>query len=103
MVKVTGLYPLLLNLLPRRPCQHVHQLCDLLSLLSLVAARNGVLNAMTNVIFQYSFLNPPQRCAHSGYLGDDIDAVALLIDHLGDAAHLPFDLAQPLQADVRRF
>jgi hypothetical protein len=59
-----------------------------------------MLNTMTNVIFQYSFLNPPQCCAHGGYLGDNIDAVALLIDHLGDAAHLPFDLAQALQADV---
>jgi hypothetical protein len=100
MVKVTGYEPLPKTLLSNRPCQHVHQFRDLLSLLSLVAARNGMFNTMTNVIFQHSFLNPPQRCAHSGYLGDNIDAVALLIYHLGDAAHLPFDLAQTLQADV---
>lgn len=79
--------------LPNRPCQHVHQLRDLLPLLRLVAARNRMLDTMPNVIFQHSFLNPPQRCTHSGYLGDNIDAITLLIDHLGDAAHLAFDLA----------
>ena len=85
--------PLPPDRLPGRPCQHVHQLCDLLSLLRLVAAGDRVLNTMTNVIFQHSLLNPPQRCAHSRNLGDDIDAIALLSDHLGDAAHLPFDFA----------
>ena len=41
-----------------------------------------------------------QRARHRGHLGQDIDAVLLLLDHLLQAAGLPLDAAQSLKVVV---
>lgn len=77
--------------LPLHAPEHVHQLGDLPALIGLVAARDRVLDAMRDVILQHFFLNPAQRRAHGGDLRDDIDTVAIFIDHAREPAHLAFD------------
>ena len=50
-------------------------------LLALVAAGDRVLDAMADVVAQDLLLDPPQRGAHRRNLRDDVDAVAVLLDH----------------------
>ena len=73
-----------------------HQLCDLLSLIGFVTAGDRVFDAMRNVVLQHFFLDAPQRGPHGRDLCDDIDAIAILVHHLGQAAHLALDTAQTL-------
>src|SRR6266545_1121925 len=77
-----------------RAAQHVDELADLAPLLGLVAARDRVLDAMGDVILQNFLLGPPQRRAHRRDLRDDVDAIAVLLHHAGEPAHLAFDPAQ---------
>ena len=65
------------------------------ALIGLVAARDRVLDAMGDVILQHLLLDPAQRGAHRRDLRDDVDAVAVLLDHLRQAADLALDPAQP--------
>src|SRR5258708_2065830 len=53
-------------------------------------------DAVRHVIPQPLFLDAPQRGAPRGNLRDDIDAVAILVDHFRQAADLAFDPAQAL-------
>jgi len=53
---------------------------------------------MRDVILQHLFLDAAKRGADGGDLGDDIDAVAVVLDHAGEPAHLAFDPAQALPA-----
>ena len=78
------------------PPEHFHQFRNLSPLIVLVAAGNGVLDAVGNVIVQDFLFNPAQRRAHGGDLGDDIDAVAVLLDHAGEASHLAFNAVEAL-------
>jgi hypothetical protein len=48
------------------------------------------------VIPQNFFLNAAERGAHGRDLGDDIDTVAVLIHHFGQAANLALDAAETL-------
>ncbi len=41
-----------------------------------------------------------QRGLHSRHLRDDVDAIAVFAHHARDAAHLPLNSAEPLQALV---
>ena len=50
------------------------------------------------MILQYLFLGPAQRRTNRGDLGDDVDAVTILLNHLGQAADLTFDPAQAFLA-----
>lgn len=78
------------------PREHFHQFRNLPPLIVLVAAGNGLLDAVGNVIVQDFLFNPAQRCAHGGDLGDDIDTVAVLLNHAGKASHLAFDAVEAL-------
>src|SRR6266704_541572 len=84
--------------LPVRSANHRHQLRDLFALIGLVPACNRVFDAMRHVILQYFFLDAPQRGPDRRDLRDDIDAVTVLVDHLGETADLAFDPAQPFLA-----
>src|SRR5262245_22880778 len=77
-----------------RARQHVHQLFDLAALLLEIAALHRLLHAVADVVAQHLLLHPPQRRAHGQELGDNVDAVAVLLDHAGEAAHLALDAAQ---------
>ena len=59
-----------------------------------VSAGNRVLDAMRHVISEHFFLDAPERGANRGDLRDDIDAVAVIVDHLGQAANLALDPAE---------
>jgi hypothetical protein len=48
------------------------------------------------MIPQHLFLDAPERGPHRRYLRDDIDAIAVLVDHFRQAANLALDPAQPL-------
>ena len=84
--------------LPPRPPHHVHQFRDLAPLVGLVAARDRVRDAMGDVVAQDFLLDPAQRRAHRGDLRHDVDAIALVLDHAGEAAHLALDAVEPLRA-----
>jgi hypothetical protein len=83
-------------MLPVGAADHGHQFGDLFPLIRLVAAGDRVLDAMRHVIPQHFLLDPPQRGPHRRYLRDDIDAVAVLVDHFGEAADLALDPAETL-------
>src|SRR5262245_3141965 len=74
--------------------QHLQQLVDLLELLLGLAAADGVVDAMLDMVLEHLVLYLLEGGAHGLQLGEDVDAVALLIDHPLDAAHLAFDAAQ---------
>ena len=52
--------------------------------------------AVMQVILHQVARDAAQRLLHRGDLGDDVGAVAVILDHFLQAADLPFDAAQPL-------
>ena len=67
-------------------------------MLSGVSADNGVLDTVGDVVTQNFLLDASECRAYGGDLRDDIDAVAVFLDHAGEAANLTFDAAQAFQA-----
>jgi hypothetical protein len=53
---------------------------------------------MADMILQYLLLDPPQRSAYRRDLRDDVDAVAVTLDHAGDPAHLTLDPVEAAKA-----
>ena len=80
-----------------RPRQHVDQLAHLAALVGLVAGRDRVLDTMGDVIAQDFLLDPAQRRPRRRDLGDDVDAIAVVLDHAGEAADLSLDPVQALE------
>lgn len=80
------------------PTYDSHQFRDLLPLVCLVAACDRVLDAMRDMVLEYFFLDPAQRGTNGGDLRYDIDAIAILLDHFGEAAHLALDPTEALLA-----
>ena len=80
------------------PRQHIDQLVDLAALLTAVAAGDRVLDAVADMILQNLLLDPPQRSAHRRNLREDVDAVAIALDHTGDPAYLALDSIEPAKA-----
>lgn len=50
-----------------------------------------MLDAMRDVVAQDFFLNTSQGCARGGDLRDHINAIAVVLDHTGEAANLALD------------
>ena len=73
---------------------HVHQLGDLATLLDLVARGDRAFDAVGDVIAQDFLLGAAQRRTHGRDLRDDVDAVAVLLDHLREATNLALDPAE---------
>lgn len=80
-----------------RSTQHFHDFGDLFPLVALVAACNGVLDTVGDVIAKDHFLGATQRRSHRRDLRCDIDAVAILLDHPGQPTDLPFYAPEPSQ------
>src|ERR1043166_1725867 len=80
--------------LPVRAADHFHQFRDFFPLIGFVAACDRMLDAVGDVIPQYLLLDAPERGADGGNLRHDVDAVAVLIDHLREAADLALDPAE---------
>ena len=53
---------------------------------------------MADVIPQQFFLDPAQSGADCADLRDDIDAIAICIEHFGQPTHLAFDAVEPFPA-----
>ena len=70
-----------------------HQLLGALFLLRVRAANDAVVR----VVVEQAQGNLVERGLSSGDLRQDVDAVAVVLDHPLDAAHLPLDATQPLQ------
>ena len=58
---------------------------------------------MTDVILQDNLLNPTKRCPHSCDLRNDINAIAIFIDHAREPPYLAFYPIKPLAAGLLRF
>jgi len=78
--------------------QNVHKLRDFLPLIRLVARRDGILNAVADMITQDFLFHPIESGANRADLRDDIDAVAIFIDHFRKAAHLSLDAVEAFSA-----
>lgn len=83
---------------PVRPPDDLHEFLDLTPLIGPVARGNGVLDAVADVVPEDFFLQSPQGGTNGADLGHDIDAVAVLVQHAGEAADLTFDPTEPLLA-----
>jgi hypothetical protein len=77
-----------------------HKFLDLATLIGLVARCDCTLDTIGHVITQNLFFDPPQGCANGRDLRDDIDAIAILLDHSGETANLAFNPAQPVLASL---
>src|SRR5262249_54124049 len=77
---------------------HIHELLNLAMLVFRVTAQHGLLHALADLLAQQLLLDALEGRAHGGDLGDDVDAVATLLDHAREAAHLPLDAAQAVEA-----
>ena len=74
------------------------ELGDFPALISLVTGRNGIVNAMCDVILEDLFLDATQRGPNRRYLRYYINAVPLFLDHTRKAADLTFNAIQSLKA-----
>ncbi|KAG5721636.1 hypothetical protein E4T56_gene19821, partial [Termitomyces sp. T112] len=64
---------------------------DFAALVGPVAAVDRVFHAMGYMILKNLFFDSAKRGADGGDLGDDVDAVPVLVDHLREPANLAFD------------
>jgi hypothetical protein len=80
-----------------RPADDIHQLGDFATLLRAITGGNGILDTMRDVIAQDFLFGAAQRRANGSDLRDDIDAVAILFNHAGEATDLPLDSLKPLE------
>src|SRR5690606_23048324 len=78
---------------PHEPGDGVGGLADLL-LAFVVRAFRGLDDAAAEVVLDEPDAHRLQRLGHRGDLREDVDAVDVLVDHAGDAAHLALDPAQ---------
>src|SRR5579862_2877211 len=77
--------------------EHVNQFADLAPLLALIARSNRVLDAMRHMIGQNFFLGLAQGGPCRRELRDDVDAVAVILDHARQTAHLPLDPSEAFE------
>ncbi len=54
-------------------------------------------DTVRDMIAQHFLFDPTQRSAHGRDLRNDVDAIAVVLDHAREAADLTFDAAEPLQ------
>jgi hypothetical protein len=74
--------------------ENIYDFGDLPALILFVAAADRMFDAMAHMIAQDFLLRPPQRRPHRRNLRDDVDAVAALFHHAGQAAHLAFNAVE---------
>jgi hypothetical protein len=92
-----------LDVLPIGASDDVHQLSHLLPLLRAVAAGDGVLDAVSDVLAQHLLLDLPEGSAHGGDLRHHVDAVPVLRNHAGEATDLALDTPKAFEAGVLGF
>ena len=72
-----------------RPAEDLHEFRDLLALIGFIARRNGVVYAMRDMILQHFGLDARERSAHGRELRHQLNAIAILVDHLREAVYIP--------------
>ena len=60
----------------------------------------GFSHAVREVILKQPQRDSLERLGSCRHLGEDVDAIAVLVDHAGDAPDLAFDALQPLMVGV---
>jgi hypothetical protein len=73
------------------PSEGVDKFGNFLPLFVLVAGHDRMVNAMRDMVFEDFVLDTRQGCANGPYLGNDVDTIAVILDHARDATHLAFD------------
>src|ERR1700709_1192318 len=76
---------------------HARQFLHFPALGGLVARRDRVLDAMSDVVAQDFLLDAAQRRPRGRDLRDDVDAVTVVLDHAGEAANLALRPVQPFK------
>src|SRR3954462_1730700 len=84
---------------PDQPRDRVGRLADLLVGLG-AAGYGGGDDAVAQVLLEQAERDRLQRLRHRRHLGEDVDAVLLVLDHALQAAGLALDAAQPLEVVV---
>lgn len=82
------------NRLAARSAEHLHEFRDLLALLGFVACSDRMLDAMGDVIAQNFLFDTGKGRARGSDLRDEVDAIAVFVDHLREAANLAFDAVE---------
>ena len=77
--------------------ENIHKFGDLAPLFTLVAGSDGVRDAMRNMIGKDFLLGTAQSGTRRRELRDDVDTVAIVLDHARQPAHLALDPLQPLE------
>ena len=54
-------------------------------------------DAVLDVVLEHLQRNRLERCVDRGELREDVDAVAVVLDHPGDAPHLALDAGEALE------
>src|SRR5688572_16639271 len=62
-----------------------------------VGLARGVDDAVRDVLLEQAEAHGLEGAGHRAHLGEDVDAVGVVVDHPRDAAHLALDAAQPLE------
>src|ERR1700723_2664889 len=83
---------------PLGAADHIHQFSNLAALIGLVAGHDSVLDAMGDMVAQDLLLNTAQCRFRRRDLGDDVDTIAIVLDHARKPADLALDSFQPFQA-----
>ena len=85
--------------LPRlcEPLNRLEELGRLLVRLRRVARGERAGDAVLHVILEHLDPDRLEGGVDGSELGENVDAVAVVLDHLGDASHLPLDPGEPLQ------
>src|SRR5690606_42155760 len=68
--------------------------------LRLLGLPRSVDDAVRDVVLQQAETDRLERLGGCGDLRQDVDAVGVVVDHLGDAADLSLDACQPLEVVV---
>src|SRR5690606_39337375 len=84
---------------PHQSCDGLGGLTDLL-LPRLVRCSGGIHDAVPEVLLDEAEAHRLERPRDRCDLGEDVDAVRVLVHHAGDAPHLALDTAQPLEVVV---
>jgi len=77
--------------------QYIHELGNLAALLGPVTARDGMLNAICHMVGEDFLLHRAQSGSHCRNLRNDVDAIAVCLDHAGETTDLALDALQAFQ------
>ena len=83
-------------LLAFRSAEHSSELSHFAPLLGFVAGRDRVFDAVRDMVGEDFLLRPSKRGSNSRNLRNDVDAIAVILNHAGEAPDLAFDPLQPL-------